>query len=363
MKSANEACSVMRTERGEGEMRAVLLLIFLVAGTGQAMAAPTSRPADFTSSDAVLTWINGYRGKPEPARLPAAIQAMSRYGALRDPESAGVYVGFIAGVIGAAPDSAGELIARSFPLNPEDHWAIVRAIAHSGLPDWKHLLAEHAYRMPTRQVMIAKYLDGSLPTLLATTPQPSPTATERIKAVLAREKPKGPQVDWALAASPEVLDMLWGRYFASGDYGPIFRIVGMLPWSQDRDNVDKLTLGAMAKYTLASNAARDHRLLTMLKRTARRQPKETADILRQITDAADTMELSAIRKQALAAIEDLKRKGPGWKRDTLTAGRIGEGAIALGCIGAAATGQVALGLPCVVGGAITSAALRSWAGQ
>jgi hypothetical protein len=75
------------------------------------------------------------------------------------------------------------------------------------------------------------------------------------------------------------------------------------------------------------------------------------------------MQLSAIRKEAIGAIEELKRKGPGSKRDVMTAGRIGEGAIALGCIGAAATGNVALGLPCVVGGAVTSAALRTWSGQ
>ncbi len=69
---------------------------------------------------------------------------------------------------------------------------------------------------------------------------------------------------------------------------------------------------------------------------------------------------TAIRKEAVGAIEDLKRKGPGSKRDVATAGKIGEGAIALGCLGAAVAGQVALGLPCVVGGAVTSAVLKGW---
>jgi hypothetical protein len=336
----------------------------LLAGLiSQAAAAATQRPAEFLSSDAVLSWINGYRHKPEPNRLPAAVQAMSRYGGLRDPESAGAFVGFIAGVIGTNPDIAGDLIAKSFPINPEDDWAMVRAIAHSGLPDWKHVLAEHAYRMPARKVMVQKFIDGSLPTLGATVAQRPPSATEKFKRLFTGEKPKVPMVDWALDASPEVLDMLWGRFFATGDYGPILRIVGMLPWSKNRDSVDKLTLGAMAKYTLASNAARDPKLLTMLKRSARNQPDDTAKIVKEITDAADTMQLSAIRKEAVGAIEDLKRKGPGSKRDMMTAGRIGEGAIALGCIGAAATGNVALGLPCVVGGAVTSAALRTWSGQ
>jgi hypothetical protein len=338
---------------------AALLIAGLVSHAG---AAP-QRPAAFLSSEEVLTWINGYRHKPDPRRLPEAVQAMSRYGGLRDPEGAGAFVGFIAGVIGTNPDIAGDLIAKSFPINPEDDWAMVRAIAHSGLPDWRHVLAEHAFRMPARKVMIGKFIDGSLPTLGTTVAQKPPSAGEKFKKLFTGEKPKGPMVDWALDASPEVLDMLWGRFFATGDYGPILRIVGMLAWSKDRDHVDKLTLGVMAKYTLASNSARDPKLLAMLKRSARHQPEETAKLVKEITDAADTMQLSAIRKEALGAIEDLKRKGPGSKRDMMTAGRIGEGAIALGCIGAAATGNVALGLPCVVGGAVTSAALRTWSGQ
>jgi hypothetical protein len=362
MKTADRLGSLARIPWG-GDMRvAAAFLLLLTTWTAPALSAP-SRMSEFTSAQSVLAWINGYRRKPEPERLPAAIQAMSQYGALRDPESAGVYVGFIAGVIGADPDGAGELIARAFPIDAEDHWAIVRAVAHSGLPHWKHLLAELAYRMPGRQVMIGKYIDGSLPTLVATVPQKKPSTVERIKRVFSGAPAKGPAVDWALDASPEVLDMLWGRYFATGDYGPILRIVGFLPWSLERDSVDKLTLGAMAKYTLASNSARDADLLSLLKRSARQQPKETAVILKEITDAADTMQLSVIRKDAMAALEDLKRKGPGWKRDAMTAGRLGEGAIALGCIGAAATGQVALGLPCVVGGAVASAALRTWSGQ
>ena len=40
-----------------------------------------------------------------------------------------------------------------------------------------------------------------------------------------------------------------------------------------------------------------------------------------------------------------------------------EGAISLGCVVAAATGQIYLGIPCVVGGAATSAALRYWASR
>jgi hypothetical protein len=345
-------------------LRIGVLLLPAFLCVSQAQGAGPAKPIDFSSSERVLGWINGYRHKPEPEHLPVAIQALSRAGAFRDPESSGVYIGFVAGVIGANPEIAGDLIAQSFPMHPEDHWVMVRSIAHSGLPDWKHLLSEHAYRMPTRKVMIAKYIDGSLPTLNDTQAQTPPSTNDKIKRLLTGAKPPIPAVDWKLEASPELLDMLWGRFYATGDYGPILRIVGMLPFSKDNESVDKLTLGAMAKYTLANNSSRNPDLLEMLKRSARQQPEETAKILKQVTDAADTMQLTAIRKEAVLAIEDLRRKGPGSKRDLKNWGTIGEGAIALGCIGAAVSGVgAAVGIPCVVGGAVTSAALKGLASQ
>jgi hypothetical protein len=166
-----------------------------------------------------------------------------------------------------------------------------------------------------------------------------------------------------LDSSPEILDTLWGYYFATGSYGPIARIVSTLPWSKERDSVEKLTIGGMAKYTLVSNAARDTELLAMLKWASKHQPKDVTPVLNEVIEAAETMDTTRVRRDALASIEDLKRKGPGSKRDMSTWGQIGQGAMALGCIVAAATGHVELGLPCVIGGAASSAALNYWNGQ
>src|ERR1700759_652216 len=44
-------------------------------------------------------------------------------------------------------------------------WVIIRAIAYSGLPDWRNVLRWVAPRMPGRRVMIDSYLAGKLPTL------------------------------------------------------------------------------------------------------------------------------------------------------------------------------------------------------
>ena len=118
------------------------------------------------------------------------------------------------------------------------------------------------------------------------------------------------------------------------------------------------TPGGMAKFTLATNAMRDVNLLRMLKRLRRKQSEEVRPILQEVADAAETADVGRIRREAVAMVEELRIKGPGSKRDIAMWGKVGQTALSLGCIGAAVTGQVEFGVPCVVGGALSSAALK-----
>jgi hypothetical protein len=340
-------------------MRNLVACVLAVVIAIQAVPASAAQPADFTSAEAVLRWINGYRLHPDAASVPAAVIAMSRLGAFKDPENSGVYVGFIAGVIGTSP-KADELITKMLPIVPEDHWVIVRAIAYSSHPDWKGLMRRFVDRMPTRKKMVEQYLEDKLPILTELNFAEPPGTFEKVTNVFRVDKyfsedpPKKPVLD----ASPMVLDTLWGYYFATGAYGPIARITLMLPWSKDRDDVDKLTVGSMAKYTLATNASRDTKLLFMLKASVKQQPKKVTPVLSEVIEAAELVETAKIRKEALAAVDELKRKGPGSRREAALWGQVGEGAIAVGCIAAAAVSVGALGIPCVVGGAVSSAGLH-----
>jgi len=308
----------------------------------------------------VLRWINAYRTKPDPAGVPAAVHALSKFGALRDPEQAGAYVGFIAGVIATNPDKADALIGKMLPLPPGDQWAIVRAIAYSGHPDWRNLLRRYAGRLSTRKVLIDKYLAGTLPTLYQYAPEPSVSTWAAVRnKVTGTDPPKR----LILEPSPELLDTYWGHYFATAQARPITRIIDLLPLAKDNDSIDKLTVGSMAKFTLASNATRDPELLAMLKQAKETRPKEVATALTEVIDAAETVETARLRKEAMAAIEELRRKGPGYRRNISMWGQVGQGALAVGCIAAAATGHIELGLPCVIGGGVSSAALSTWEKQ
>jgi hypothetical protein len=240
-------------------------LTFASVAVGSALDAPaaasTLHAGELATTENVLRWINAYRTRRDLIHVPAAIHALSELGALRDPESSGVYVGFIAGIIGSNPGKADELIGNILPLPPEDDWALVRGIAYSGVPEWQDMLTRLADKLPRRRLMIGKYIDRKLATLDDVTFAAPPSTMDRVRDFVTFHKP--PEAV-KLDASPEVLDALWGYYFASGSYGPISRILRMLTWTKDRDDAERLTVGNMAKYTLASNAARDVDLLAML---------------------------------------------------------------------------------------------------
>jgi hypothetical protein len=337
------------------------LLAFAIIVAAPATAATQARAAP-PSTDAILRWINGYRHRPEPDRLPILVNALSQMQAFKDSETCGAYIGFIAGVLGSNPARAKGLVARMLSIASADRWVLVRAIAYSGLSNWKDVLLSSAEDMPEWRPMINRYLEGKLPTLEQIDYKPAkPGMIDKIKIALKiGDEGKKPVT---LAPSPELIDVLWGYYLATGAYKPIGQIIKLLPLADDKDSVDNLTTGSAAKFTLASSAVRDFTLLAMLKWSVNHQPKETAKVLKQVIVTAEDVDTADMRKQSLAAIEELKQKGPNSKRELAGMGEIGQGALAVGCIAAAAVGQVELGIPCVIGGATYSAGMQYMSSQ
>jgi hypothetical protein len=96
----------------------------------------------------------------------------------------------------------------------------------------------------------------------------------------------------------------------------------------------------------------------MLKWTDKSQPTDIRAVLDDVIETAETVDTAHMRKESLAAIEELKQKGPDSKRELSGWGQIGQGALSMGCVVAAATGQIELGIPCVIGGAAYTAGLQ-----
>jgi hypothetical protein len=303
-----------------------LMLAFVPVPPAQA----SKKKNEFASQEHILRWINGYRNKPEPAKLPLAVKAMSELGLFRELDNAGIYVGFMAGVLQANPKQAEALVTKMFPLPPEDQVAIVRAIAYSDLPEWKQLMLKFVERMPARKGLIDRFVYGKQATLK--------------------------QLPLDEGSAP--LDMLWGVYFATGAYEPVLRIISILHWAKEKDNVERLTIGNMAKLSLATNASRDKELLDLAKSSLASSDKENRVVLQEVIEAAETFEFGRVRKDAMAAIDKLKTKGPESSRNAMWWGTAGQTALALGCVVASVMGQVQIGIPCVVGGAASGAALK-----
>jgi hypothetical protein len=348
-------------------MRGVWVAIAVLLIARPAMA-DASKFDEHTSLDAVQKWIYNYRTKPDYARVPAAVRVLFRFQTFREPENSGIYLGFIAGAIGSNPAKAEAMINDLLPVPPEDEWVIVRAIAYSGLSDWQALLSRTAPQLPGRAVMINDYLSAKLPTLTQIPlEEPRPGFFDKVggafKRPFSKEEKDAKSKPVTFANSQELLDVLWGYYFATGSYTPVLRIVSLLPWAKSRDTVDKLTVGSMAKYTLASYAVRDAGLRDLLKRELPHEPKDVAAVLKEVIEAADTVQTGALRKEALAAVEELKTKGSDARRDLDFWGQLGVGAVAVGCVTAAALGQVEFGIPCVVGGSASQGLLSFWEKQ
>lgn len=328
-------------------------------------AAVTPEIDSRASLSVVQQWIYNYRARPDYAHVPAAVRVLFHAQSFKEPENSGIYLGFIAGAIGSDPARAEQLVTSFFPLHPEDEWVIVRAIAYSGLPDWRNLLRRIAPRMPGRKVMIDSYLAGTLPTLTAIPlEEATPGMLDKLRSALTRnpfvKDDKKLKMKLTFAGNQDLLDTLWGYYFATGSHVPIVRIMQMLPWSKSRDTIDKLTVGSMARYTLASYAVRDAGLREFLRSELGGQPAAIKVPLGEVIEAADTVQLGAVRKDALAAVEELKAKGSDSRRNLDFWGQIGVGAVALGCVSAAALGQVAVGIPCVIGGSASQGLLSFW---
>src|SRR3981189_2980426 len=224
----------------------VATLFVLVEPPARATVAPEIDPR--ASLGVVQQWIYNYRAKPDYAHVPAAVRVLFHSQTFKEPENAGIYLGSIAGAIASNPAKADQLVNSFFPVPPEDEWVIVRAIAYSGLPDWRNLLRRVAPRMPGRQVMIDSYLSGKLPTLTGIPlEEATPGMLDKMRGVFTKnpfakdDKNKKLKMMQTFANNQDLLDTLWGYYFATGSHIPIVRIMQMLPWSKSRDTIDKLT--------------------------------------------------------------------------------------------------------------------------
>jgi len=304
--------------------------------------------AAFSTPQRLVEWVYNYHVHPTPWRVPAAVRAMRELSLFTDEEKGAFCTGFIAGVLGTNQKDGPALIAKMLPMPDKDQAVLIRAIAFSGRPDWRELLTKFKNHMPLREPLIDSYLSGKAKTLM--------------------------QVD--LSDGPAVVYTLWGYYAATGQYEPVVRIMQALRWSKNKNDgnfslkkivsgwrndpsaVDKISTGATAKWTLASYAERNRDLISLYRAESERQPPEIAKPLRDVIEAAEVFESEKIRKDQFASIEEAQKLQATNEAGMSKAATAGSIAIATGCVAASALGQVYVAVPCVIGGALYTGAMK-----
>jgi hypothetical protein len=311
-------------------------------------AAPEPQAA-FSSAEKLLDWVTNYRKHPNPSRVPAAVHAMRDFGLFGDEDKEWFCIGFIAGVLGTTPKDGPALIPRMFPMPDKEQAVIIRAIAYSERPDWRDLLEKNSARMPLRRPLIDDFLQGKRPTLMEL-----------------------PLVDGGSSG----IYALWGYYVATGQHEPVVRIMQALQWSRKKDDssfsfkkifsgwgrdpsaVEKITTGGTAKWTLASYAERDRELLDLYRAEVARQPEAIATPLKDVIAAAESFESETIRKDQFGAIDDAQKAQMTNEAGMTKGATAGSIAIATGCVAATALGQPEIAIPCVIGGALYTGAIK-----
>ena len=280
----------------------------------------------FKSAQHVIAWFYDYQDDPQPELVPDAIHALAEFGVFEDLDQAGLYIGFLAGVLGDNQLLVRQLIADLFPMSPKNQAVIIMAIAYSGLPEWRLLLSDFIERMPARTVLIDTFLFGS----------------------------NKPLLNAPLDQNPHMIDALWGYYIATGYLQPVERILQTLRWSQATDNTDRFTLAHMAMWTLAKNGERDRPLLRFYRQQLVTAPTEIRVPLKKVISASERFESARMKKTVIEAIAIQKQRKPGKYSKWAWSAKAGETLLAVGCVAATALGQPEIAVPCVITGAIYS---------
>lgn len=95
-----------------------------------------------------------------------------------------------------------------------------------------------------------------------------------------------PKIEQIPVESPDVLDMMWGAFMATGDEKYVLPVISVLPYSTIKGNIPRLLVGGSARWSLTSNAIQHKRVFDICNSQLEKQPKEVKEILSEVISEA-----------------------------------------------------------------------------
>ncbi len=219
------------------------------ANNPASVGAGRSLPAFRTPED-FFAFTNKYHLQPRPDRIAEAIGTLSSSGVLQIPEAVGPLTAFFSEVFAANPDR---------------------------LAEWQQVIDK----------------------------QP-PVTTAALGRALSWSKAGG--VLQLEGRSPEMNDIYWGAFFASGNPAYVRKLLELVPFAEERNDFNLWSTGASAKWSLASNA-RQHALVhSILEEAKRGADKRTQDLISELL----TRDPARIRQEMADSYAKQKAAGK-WK--------------------------------------------------
>jgi len=106
--------------------------------------------------------------------------------------------------------------------------------------------------------------------------------SERLQGIIARQMASSHDDLYSISIdSPQVLDMLWASFFATGDDLPVQKIISVLHLSKDGQG-QEIMVGGAANWSLKSNVQQHPKVLEICKKELVAAQGETKAILEEI---------------------------------------------------------------------------------
>lgn len=208
-------------------------------------AATESRgPKSIASDQDLNAWLTYYYLHPQPELVVPATLLAEKKGYLNS-ESGGPYMAFL---------------SRVFAQNPTKIAGWNKELEVAIQPKSKPILWTALWWSHTKE-------SGQLLDEIAKTLSPK-TQTSLLEQIA---KPPEP-IEKMDINHPNVVDMLWGAFFATGDEKYIQRLISVLSWETQSKDLNKMQVAASVRWSLTSNAEQHPAVLQICQQVREKQP-------------------------------------------------------------------------------------------